>query len=60
MRHKTLMLTKLEKLDNELTNLNSFLAVAKSLSEVKDKIFDIKERLAEIRTLVNTEGDDWK
>ena len=60
MRHKTLMLAKLEKLDNELTNLNSFLAVAKSLGEVKDKIFDIKEKLGEIRTLVNTEGDDWK
>jgi len=60
MRHKTLILTKLEKLDNELTNLNSFLSIAKNINEVKDKVFNIKEKVVEIRTLINTEGDDWK
>ena len=60
MRHKTLMLTKLEKLDNELTNLSSFLAIAKNIPEIKDRIFEIKDKISEMRTLINTEGEDWK
>lgn len=60
MRHKPLVLNKLEKLDNELTNLGSFISYAKNLAEVKDRIFLIKEKIQEITSLINTEGEDWK
>lgn len=59
MRHKELITRRLESLDNELTGLASLLNYAKTLSEVKDKIWDIKDKLKEVQTLINTEGDQW-
>lgn len=60
MRHKELILKRLESLDNDLTGLGSLLNYAKTVTEIKDKIWDIKDKLKDVQTLINTEGDDWK
>ena len=60
MKHKDLLITKIEKIDSELTNLSSLLNYTTDIREVKDKIFFLKEKLSDIRTLVNNENDDWK
>jgi len=59
MRHKQLVTEKLERLDDELTNLSSTLSYSKDVREIKEKIFLIKERLNDIQTLINTEGSQW-
>lgn len=59
MRQKQLVTQKLEKLDNELTNLLSILSYSKDIREVKEKIFTIKENIGDIQTLINNEGSDW-
>jgi len=59
MRHKQLVTEKLERLDDELTNLLSLLSYSKDIRETKEKIFLIKERLDDIQTLINTEGNEW-
>jgi hypothetical protein len=59
MRHKQLVTEKLERLDDELTNLLSLLSYSKDIRETKEKIFLIKERLDDIQTLINTEGSEW-
>jgi hypothetical protein len=59
MRHKQLLLVKIEKLDNELTGLISLLSYSKDIREVKNKIFDLKENLTDIKSLINTEGEGW-
>ena len=59
MRHKQLITEKLERLDDELTNLSSTLSQSKYVREIKEKIFLIKERLNDIQTLINTEGSQW-
>jgi len=57
MKHKQLILTKLEKIDGELTNLSSLLNYTKSIREVKDRIFEIKERISDARTIINNENE---
>jgi len=59
MRHKQLVTQKLEKLDNELTNLLSLISFTKDIREVKERIFLIKENIGDIQTLINTEGSEW-
>jgi archaellum component FlaC len=59
MRQKQLVTQKLERLDNELTNLLSILSYSKDIREVKEKIFTIKENIGDIQTLINNEGNDW-
>jgi hypothetical protein len=59
MRQKQLVTQKLERLDNELTNLLSILSYSKDIREVKEKIFTIKESIGDIQTLINNEGSDW-
>ncbi len=59
MRHKELITKRLENLDNELTGLGSLLNYAKTVTEIKDKIWQIKDKLKDIQTLINTEGDQW-
>jgi hypothetical protein len=59
MRYKQLVTQKLERLDNELTNLVSFISYSKDIREVKEKIFLIKESIGDIQTLINTEGGEW-
>jgi len=43
MRHKELITTKLERLNDELSGLLSLLSYSKSIMEVKNRIFEIKE-----------------
>lgn len=59
MKNKQLISTKIEKLDNALTGLSSLVSSRPSIDTVKDAIADMKERLQEIQTLLNTETDSW-
>ena len=59
MRYKSLVLTKLEKLDNTIGNINSLLSQQNLSREQLDNWYEtVKERVAEIRTLINTEQGD--
>ena len=56
MRYKSLVLTKLEKLDNTISTINSLLSQQNLSREQLDNWYEtVKERVAEIRTLINTE-----
>ena len=58
MRYKSLVLTKVEKLDNSIGNINSLLSQPNLSREQFENWFNaIKERIAEITTLVNTEQE---
>jgi hypothetical protein len=59
MKHKDLMTVKLEQLDNALTMLNSLISTNKPSYEVKDYVGEIKERVADLQTLINNESDSW-
>jgi len=59
MKHKNLLLLKLEKIDSSLTNLSSLLNYTTDIREVKEQIFALKEKLSDIRTLINNENEDW-
>jgi hypothetical protein len=59
MRYKSLVLTKLEKLDNTISTINSLLSQQNLSREQLDNWYEtVKERVAEIRTLINTEQGD--
>lgn len=59
MRYKSLVLTKLEKLDNTIGNINSLLSQQNLSREQLDNWYEtVKEKVAEIRTLINTEQGD--
>ena len=59
MRYKSLVLTKLEKLDNTISPINSLLSQQNLSREQLDNWYEtVKERVAEIRTLINTEQGD--
>jgi hypothetical protein len=60
MRHKELVTTKLERLNDELSGLLSLLTYSKSILEVKNRIFEIKEHISDIQTLINSEGNEWR
>jgi hypothetical protein len=58
MRYKTAVSTKLEALDNRLGTINSLLSQPNLSREQFQLWFDqMKERIAEIQTLVNTEQE---
>lgn len=59
MKNKNLITTKIEKIDNALSNLVSFVASGTSVHQIKDYIFEIKEKLQDIQTLINTEAEGW-
>lgn len=59
MRNKQLVITKIEKLDNALTNLNSLVSSRPSVDAVREAILAMKESLQDIQTLLNTESDSW-
>ena len=58
MRYKTAVTTKLEALDNRLGTINSLLSQP-NLSRQEFELWyeGMKERIAEIQTLVNTEQE---
>jgi hypothetical protein len=58
MRYKTAVSTKLEALDNRLGTINSLLSQP-NLSRQEFELWyeGMKERIAEIQTLVNTEQE---
>ena len=58
MRYKTAVTTKLEALDNRLGTINSLLSQP-NLSRQDFELWyeGMKERIAEIQTLVNTEQE---
>ena len=58
MRYKTLISKKLESLDNSLTVINSLVSRPDSTREQFDQWYvTIKEKVAEIQTLINTEQE---
>lgn len=60
MRYKSLVLTKLEKLDNSIQNINSLLSQPNLTREQFDGWYNlIKDKIEEIKTLVNTEQEDF-
>jgi hypothetical protein len=59
MKNKNLITTKIEKIDNALSNLASFAASGTPPNQIKDYIFEIKEKLQDIQTLINTEAEGW-
>lgn len=59
MRNKQTVTSKLETLVNRLTSLDSSMSIGKPIRELKLDIEDIKEKIADIQTLVNNEDDSW-
>ncbi len=59
MKHKALIVTKLEQVNNTLTALDSFISNGRSPRELKEQIEKVKERLADIQTLLNNESESW-
>ena len=58
MRYKTLVSKKLEALDNSIGTINSLLSQQNLSREQFDNWYNlIKEKIAEIQTLVNTEQE---
>lgn len=55
MKYKDLVLTRLEELEDQLRNLDRMYRVAATPYE-KNEIYDrVKEKLGDIRTLINSE-----
>lgn len=59
MRHKDLITTKLDQINNNLTVLDSFISTNRPPRELKEHIEKIKEKLADIQTLINNESGSW-
>lgn len=59
MRYKDLSIMKLEQLENMLNGFNSALAnPATTLMEAKDMIVDMKDKIEEIKSLINSDNQD--
>jgi len=59
MRYKDLTIMKLEQLENMMNGLNaSFSNPSTTLMSAKDMIADIKEKIEEIKSLVNADQQD--
>ena len=58
MHYKSLVLSKLESVDNLLNNLNSLLSNPTTTREQFDHFLEkAKERLEEVKTLINSESE---
>lgn len=57
MRNKTLVITKLERIENKLRNLN-FSINTNNRGEALSSLTTIKDYLSQINTLLNTETQD--
>jgi hypothetical protein len=59
MRYKNLSINKLEQLENMLNGFNSALTnPATTLMEAKDMIMAIKEKIEEVKSLINSDNQD--
>jgi archaellum component FlaC len=59
MRYKDLSINKLEQLENMLNGFNSALTnPATTLIAAKDMIADMKEKIEEIKSLINSDKQD--
>ena len=59
MRYKDLSVNKLEQLENMLNGFNSALTnPATTLMEAKDMIVAIKEKIEEVKSLINSDKQD--
>lgn len=59
MRYKALVTTKLEALDNSINRLNSLISQNLTREQFQEVITTIKEKIAEIQTLVNAEQEGF-
>jgi hypothetical protein len=59
MKHKHLITTKLDQINNNLTSLDSLLSSGRSPRELKEYIEKMKEKLADVQTLINNESESW-
>ncbi len=60
MRYKSLVTNKLESLNNNISSLNSLLSQQNLTREQLDNWIDtVKNKIAEIQTLVNTEQETF-
>lgn len=58
MRYKQLVLRKLDELDNLLISFRSLLNSNPSIQQVDDQVERYKNKLEEIKTLINTEQEN--
>ena len=59
MRYKNLSINKLEQLENMLNGFNSALTnPATTLMEAKDMIVEMKEKIEEVKSLINSDNQD--
>lgn len=59
MRYKDLSINKLEQLENMLNGFNSALTnPATTLMEAKDMIVEMKEKIEEVKSLINSDNQD--
>lgn len=59
MRYKALVTNKLEALDNSINRLNSLISQNLTREQFQEVITTIKEKIAEIQTLVNAEQEGF-
>lgn len=59
MRNKDLISKKIEQVDNALSNIASQISTGNDPREVKESILQVKEKLQDMQTLINTESDSW-
>lgn len=59
MRYKTLVTTKLEALDNSVSRLNSLISQNLTREQFQEVIMTLKEKIAEIQTLINAEQEEF-
>ena len=58
MRYKNLVTTKLEQLQNQIVLLQSMLSQGSTRYQVEEWINQMKEKIDEAQTLVNSEHQD--
>ena len=59
MKHKSLISSKLDQINNTLTALDSFISSNRPARELKECIEKAKEKLADIQTLISNESESW-
>ena len=57
MRYKSLVLTKLEALQNSVNRLNSLLSQNLTRDQFQEVVQSLKEKIEEIQTLINVEQE---
>lgn len=57
MRYKSLVLRKLDELDNIMVGLNSILSQNPTREQVENQVEKYKNKIEEVKTLVNSEQE---